>query len=150
MNRRKMVAYLRKNIPKYGLQAVKDDLVKRQLYAPIEVEAAVREALKPEDPFRQIKIGLAAAGGVFLLATVAMWVFWMRPPAPRPAPSPDMPMPAVRPALAVAPASDPDAAVKSLEEGRAAFKSARLEEALADFDEALRLDPASAPARAER
>lgn len=53
-----MVAYLRKHIPIHGLQAVKDDLVNRQGYPRLEVEAACVEALRPQPTFLRRKPAL--------------------------------------------------------------------------------------------
>ncbi|MDD5628161.1 MAG: hypothetical protein PHU21_03790 [Elusimicrobia bacterium] len=154
MTREKMVAYLRQNLPKYGLAAVKEDLIKRQKYPLLEVEAACLEALKPEDPLRKVKSGLAggaAAGMVALLVVLALQHRQRPPEAPAPAAEP-VPLPAPPPArLAVlAGPADTAGAAKALESGVKAFKAYKLEEALAAFDEAAHLDPHSAPARSNR
>jgi tetratricopeptide (TPR) repeat protein len=148
-----MIAYLRQNMTQYGLQAVKDDLINRQGYSLLEVEAASLEALKPEDPMRRIKTGLIAGAAVFMLAALAINVP-RRPRAPaapaaaaQPVPFP-MPPPS-RPALPAGP-SDPAGSAQALSAGRADLKASRLEAALAAFDEAVRLDPRGAEARAER
>jgi len=136
-----MVAYLRKNIPLYGAQAVKDDLIVRQGYPRLEVEAACLEAYKPQPTLLKRKPALIVEATACLL-TFGILLSVHRPHRPAAAPASALALPAAPLRFA--------GSARALESGMRAVKSDRFEEALADFDEAARLDPQSFSAQLAR
>lgn len=74
----KLVAYLRKTVPQFGAEAVREKLIDEGVAEP-EIDEALAIAIKPKPKRRPLLIALGA--GIFLLGAILFFFSQEKPPA---------------------------------------------------------------------